>query len=319
MKVVVTGGAGFIGSNVAALLKENGHEVVVMDDLSYGNGDAVPEGIKFIDANISDFGKVFSKQDGIEAVLHFASFIAAGESVAKPEKYWQNNTIASINLLETMREIGIQKLIFSSTAAVYGNPQEVPITEDSPKNPTSPYGMTKLAVDMAISSECAAYGLAATSLRYFNVAGAHGRYGERHHPETHIIPLALAAADNGKEFTIFGTDYPTPDGTCVRDYIHVRDLADAHLLALGKLSQGKHTIYNLGNGSGFSNKEVLSMVESVTGKKLNIKYSERREGDPATLVASSELAQRELGWKPEKQSLQAIIEDAWDFYLTTRQ
>jgi UDP-glucose 4-epimerase len=314
MKVVVTGGAGYIGSNVAALLLEQGHEVIVLDNLSESQANSVPKGARFVEGNAADFTDYFSKDDGIEAVLHFAASIAAGESVQKPEKYWQNNTVGSLKLLEAMRELGIKKLIFSSTAAVYGNPETVPITEDAPKNPTNPYGMTKLAVDMAISSEATAYGLAATSLRYFNVAGAHQAFGERHNPETHIIPLALSAADLGREFTIFGDDYPTPDGTCVRDYIHVRDLARAHLLALEHLQAGQHTIYNLGNGKGFSNKEVMRAVEKVTGKSLAVKTGPRREGDPAVLVASSEKAAKDLGWKPEIPELEDIIRDAWGFY-----
>ncbi|HMH31279.1 MAG TPA: UDP-glucose 4-epimerase GalE [Methylomirabilota bacterium] len=319
MKVVVTGGAGYIGSNVAALLIEAGHDVIVLDNLSNGYADAVPEGARFVEADVADFGTVFSKDDKVEAVLHFGAFIAAGESVVKPELYWQNNTVKSLKLLEALNDLGIKKLIFSSTAAVYGNPETVPIKEDAAKNPTSPYGMTKLAADMAISGEAIAHGLAATSLRYFNVAGANQKYGERHEPETHIIPLALRAADTNSEFTLFGNDYPTEDGTCVRDYIHVRDLAQAHLLALENLEVGKHTIYNLGNGQGFSNQEVVKVVETVTGKPLKLKIGARRAGDPAILVASSVLAKDKLGWKPEKPALEDIIGDAWEFYQSTQQ
>ena len=314
MKLVVAGGAGYIGSTVAALLIEAGHEVIVLDNLSEGHREAVPAAARFVEGGVADFGKLFSAADNIDAVLHFAAFIAAGESVIKPEKYWLNNTIGSIQLLQALRELGIKKLIFSSTAAVYGNPDKLPITEDATKHPTNPYGMTKLAADMAIASESTAHGLAAASLRYFNVAGAYGRYGERHHPETHIIPVALAAADTGQPFTIFGDDYPTPDGTCVRDYIHVHDLARAHLLALDKLQPAKHAVYNLGNGQGFSNKAVVQAVETVTGKKLSIKVGKRRAGDPAVLVASSALAGKELGWKPAKPDLETIIADAWRFY-----
>lgn len=317
MKIVVTGGAGYIGGSVAALLIENGHEVTVLDNLSEGSQASIPQGATFVKGDVADFGTLFRAEDSVEAVLHFAASIAAGESMSKPEKYWQNNTINSLKLLEALRGLSIKKLIFSSTAAVYGNPIEVPITEDAPKNPTNTYGMTKLAVDMAITSECVAHGLAATSLRYFNVAGAHGRQGERHNPETHIIPLALKAADEGEEFTIFGNDYPTPDGTCVRDYIHVRDLAQAHLLALQNLQANQHTIYNLGNGNGFSNKEVLDVVQKVTGKNIKVNYGERREGDPAVLVASSELAKEKLGWAPEKTDLTEIVADAWNFLKNT--
>jgi UDP-glucose 4-epimerase len=319
MKVVVTGGAGYIGSNVAALLIEAGHEVLILDDFSEGDRLAVPPEARLVEGNVADFAELISKEEGIDAVLHFAAFIAAGESVTKPEKYWQNNLVGSLKLLEAMRTIGIKKLIFSSTAAVYGNPNEVPIKETAAKNPTNPYGMTKLAVDMAISSECVAHGLAATSLRYFNVAGAYKNYGERHRIETHIIPLALKASIDEREFTVFGEDYSTPDGTCIRDYIHVRDLARAHLLALQKLEEGRHTIYNLGNGNGFSNRDVIKVVEQVTGKQLMVKTGARREGDPAVLVASSSLAKDELGWEPEKPELKTMVEDAWRFYQATQQ
>jgi UDP-glucose 4-epimerase len=319
MKVVVTGGAGYIGSNVAALLIEAGHEVLILDDFSEGDRLAVPPEARLVEGNVADFAELISKEEGVDAVLHFAAFIAAGESVTKPEKYWQNNLVGSLKLMEAMRTIGIKKLIFSSTAAVYGNPNEVPIKETAVKNPTNPYGMTKLAVDMAISSECVAHGLAATSLRYFNVAGAYKNYGERHRIETHIIPLALKASIDEREFTVFGEDYSTPDGTCIRDYIHVRDLARAHLLALQKLEEGRHTIYNLGNGNGFSNRDVIKVVEQVTGKQLMVKTGARREGDPAVLVASSSLAKDELGWEPEKPELKTMVEDAWRFYQATQQ
>jgi UDP-glucose 4-epimerase len=314
MKLVVTGGAGYIGSNVAALLIEHGHKVIVLDNLSNGNRDAVPADARFIEADIADFGAVITPQDGIDAVLHFAALMAAGESVIKPEIYWENNTVGSLKLLSALRELGIKQLIFSSTAAIYGNPERVPIVETAAKNPTNPYGMTKLAIDMAIGSECVAHGLAATSLRYFNVAGAYQQYGERHPVETHIIPLALAAADMGTTFNVFGTDYPTPDGTCIRDYIHIRDLAEAHVLALDHLAAGQHQIYNLGNGNGFSNREVLAAVEAVTGKQLAVQEQARRAGDPAQLIASSKLAQTELGWQPKYPDLKEIIADAWEFY-----
>jgi UDP-glucose 4-epimerase len=314
MKLLVTGGAGYIGSVVAAQLTEAGHEVIVLDNLSRGQADALPTGVRFIHGDITETDRLFSPEDHIEAVLHFGAFIAAGESVEKPELYWRNNTIGSLRLLDALRTLGIKKLIFSSTAAVYGNPVRVPIVEDDPKDPTSPYGMTKLAVDMAIGSECFAHGLAATSLRYFNVAGAYDGCGERHNPETHIIPLALAAAANRMPFYLFGDDYPTEDGTCIRDYIHVADLARAHLLALGRVRPGKHAIYNLGNGRGFSNRAVIETVEKVTGKKLTVEVKARREGDPAILVASSEKARQELGWIPEKPALKEIIDDAWRFY-----
>ncbi len=319
MKLVVTGGAGYIGSTVAALLVEANHEVIVLDNLSTGHRDAVPKDARFVEGGVADFGKLFKAEDNIDGVLHFAAFIAAGESMTKPEKYWLNNTVGSLKLLAAMRELGIKKLIFSSTAAVYGEPETVPIEENAAKDPTNTYGMTKLAIDMAIASECNAHGLAATSLRYFNVAGAHEQYGERHQPETHIIPLALKAAVEDSKFTIFGDDYDTPDGTCVRDYIHVSDLAQAHLLALDALNDGGHTIYNLGNGQGFSNRAVIRAVEEITGKELKVKIGGRRAGDPAALVASSTLAEKELGWKPAKPDLTTIVGDAWQFYRATRQ
>lgn len=314
MNILITGGAGYIGSIVAAQLLEAGHEVIVLDNLSQGHEDAMPKDVRFIKAGIADVGSHIGPDDHVEAVLHFGGLIAAGESVVKPELYWHNNTVGSLQLLETMRILDIKKLIFSSTAAVYGNPTHIPITEDDPKNPTNPYGMTKLAVDMAIGSECVAHGLAATSLRYFNVVGAYHEYGERHAPETHIIPLALAAAAQQTPFYLFGDDYPTDDGSCVRDYIHVADLARAHLLALDHLQPSRHAIYNLGNGKGFSNKQVMQVVEEVTGKKLVVITKPRREGDPAILVASSTKANKELGWIPKQPSLKEMVSDAWKFY-----
>lgn len=314
MKLLVIGGAGYIGSVTSTMLIEAGHEVTVLDNLSEGHQDAIPKNARFVQGNASEIASLFSKDDRIDAVLHFGAFIAAGESMTDPEKYWHNNTLESIQLLDGMRQLGIKKLIFSSTAAVYGNPTNVPITEDEPRNPTNTYGMTKLAVDMAITSEAIAHGLAATSLRYFNVAGAYGKCGERHRKETHIIPLALAAAQQGQPFYLFGDDYPTEDGTCVRDYIHVTDLAGAHLLALENLTPGKHTIYNLGNGKGFSNKQVIAAVEKTVGKPITILQKPRREGDPAILIASSEKAKQELGWIPQKPSLEEIVGDAWEFY-----
>jgi UDP-glucose 4-epimerase len=318
MKLVVTGGAGYVGSNIAALLIEAGHDVIVLDNLSQGYEESVPEGAKFVRGDIFDFADYFSAKDKVEAIVHCAALIQAGESVTSPEKYWHNNLEGSLSLIEAMRTLGIKKLIFSSTAAVYGNPSEVPISETASKEPTSAYGMTKLAVDMVISSQCQAYGLAATSLRYFNVAGAYERYGERHKHETHIIPLALAAASSGQQFEIYGDNYPTPDGTCIRDYIHVRDLAQAHLLALDNLEIGKHAIYNLGNGNGFSNRQVIDTVQKVTGKTMKLKIGAHRPGDPALLVASSQLAKDKLGWQPLKTDLETIIKDAWDFYLSIR-
>jgi UDP-glucose 4-epimerase len=315
MKILVTGGAGYIGSVVCTRLLEEGHEVIVLDNLSQGHEESIPKGVsRFINADIRDITSSVSHEDGIEAVIHLAAFIAAGESMAKPELYWQNNTVGTLALLEGMRQLGIKKLVFASTAAVYGNPETVPIVESAPKNPTNTYGMTKLAMDMAITSESIAYGLAATSLRFFNVAGAYKGRGELHPTETHIIPIALqVASGERKVFSIFGDDYDTKDGTCVRDYIHVVDLANAAILALDKIVPNEHSIYNLGNGDGFSNRQVIAAVEKVTGKKLPVEIGPRREGDPATLIASSERARKELGWTPSRPALEDMIADAWDF------
>jgi UDP-glucose 4-epimerase len=313
MKVLITGGAGYIGSVATLVLREAGYEVVVLDNLSEGNRDAVPADVPFIQGNITDLTSVLGDHTDIEAVIHLAAFIAAGESMQKPEKYWENNTVGTLKMLSGLRELGIKKLVFASTAAVYGNPEMMPIVEDMPRDPTNTYGMSKLAMDMAITSECWAHELAATSLRFFNVAGAYKTAGERHEPETHIIPLMLRALQNDMPFTLFGDDYPTPDGTCVRDYVHVVDLAHAMVAALQRLEPGKHAIYNLGNGDGFSNKQVISAAEKVTGRKLVVEIGGRRKGDPAVLVASSEKAHRELGWTASRPSLEAMITDAWEF------
>jgi UDP-glucose 4-epimerase len=253
-----------------------------------------------------------------DAVLHFAGLIAAGESMQRPELYWDANVVGSLALLDAMRAAGVRRLVFSSTAAVYGNPVALPITEDAITTPTSTYGATKLTIDHAIASEATAYGLAAVSLRYFNVAGAlrhpAGIFGERHQPETHLIPIALqVAAGRRDKLQVYGDDYPTLDGTCVRDYIHVADLAAAHLLALDAAVPGEHKIYNLGNGTGFSNRQVVAVVREVTGHPLPVETAPRREGDPAALVASSAKAHAELGWTPARPDLAEIVADAWAF------
>jgi len=319
VKILVTGGAGYIGSVLVALLLEAGHEVVVLDNLSHGHRDAVSKGASFIEADVADIRQALIGHGDIEAVIHLAAYIAAGESMTKPELYWRNNTVATLSMFEGIMALGIRKLIFASTAAVYGDPQTIPIAEDAPKVPTNTYGMTKLASDMAITSYCLAHGLAATSVRFFNVAGAYKGWGERHPAETHIIPLAFDVASGRRQhFSLFGDDYPTPDGTCIRDYIHVADLAQAILLALDKLKPGRHSIYNLGNGSGFSNRQLIAAVEKVTGTTLPVLVEPRREGDPAVLVASSELARTELGWLPARPNLEDIVADAWRFYQASR-
>lgn len=313
MKLLVTGGAGYIGSVCAARLVESGHEVVVVDDLSTGHADAVPAGCRFVEDDLADAaGPLLA--EGFDGVLHFAAKSLVGESMADPRKYWWGNALTSMRLLDAIREAGTPRLVFSSTAAVYGQPDRVPIPESAATLPTNTYGATKLAIDHAITSYATAYGLSAVSLRYFNVAGAYDAYGERHTTETHLIPLVLQVALGRREsIHVFGEDYPTEDGTCIRDYIHVNDLADAHLLALENATPGAHKIYNLGNGIGFSVREVIEACRAVTGHPIPAESKDRRAGDPATLVASSELAQVELGWKPRHVDLEGIVRDAWEF------
>ncbi|WP_433298220.1 UDP-glucose 4-epimerase GalE [Actinoplanes sp. CA-030573] len=319
MKLLVTGGAGYIGSVTSRLLLDAGHEVVVIDNLRTGFREAVAPDATFVEKDIRDAADVLTPGAGFDAVLHFAGLIAAGESMVRPELYWHDNVAKSLALLDAVRAARVPRFIFSSTAAVYGNPVELPITESAVKAPTNTYGATKLTFDHALTSEAFAHKLAAVSLRYFNVAGAyiHDGYeiGERHDPETHLIPIALqVAAGKRAKLQLFGDDYPTVDGTCVRDYIHVEDLARAHLLALDAATAGEHRIYNLGNGNGFSNKQVVDVAREVTGAELPAEVAPRREGDPATLVASSAKARDELGWVPRKNTLQAMIGDAWTFY-----
>ncbi|MHC5702313.1 UDP-glucose 4-epimerase GalE [Streptomyces tirandamycinicus] len=311
-KYLVTGGAGYVGSVVTAHLLEAGHEVTVLDDLSTGFREAVPDGADFVEGRVQDAARhIGPSYDG---VLHFAAFSQVGESVAHPGRYWENNVGGTMALLAAMRSAGVRKLVFSSTAATYGEPASTPITESAPTAPTSPYGASKLAVDHMISGECTAHGLAAASLRYFNVAGAYGDCGERHDPESHLIPLVLQVALGTREaISVFGDDYPTPDGTCVRDYIHVADLAEAHLLAMDAISPGEHLICNLGNGSGFSVREVVETVRKVTGHPVPETAAARRAGDPAVLVASSATARERLGWTPSRADLAGIVADAWDF------
>ena len=319
MKLLVTGGAGYVGSVVTRLLLDVGHEVVVLDNLCTGHAEAVPEGAELVTAPIHDAARVLTPEAGFDGVLHFAGLIAAGESVVRPEIYWDNNVVGSLALIDAVRAARVPRLVFSSTAAVYGNPLELPITESAVKAPTSTYGSTKLAIDLALTSETIAYDLAAVSLRYFNVAGALIKpgvaIGERHDPETHLIPIALqVAAGKRDRLQLYGDDYPTPDGTCVRDYIHVEDLARAHLLALGAATPKEHKIYNLGSGTGFTNRQVVDVVREVTGHPIPVEIAPRREGDPVELVASSEKARAELGWVPAKPTLHDMITDAWTFY-----
>ena len=313
MKVLVTGGAGYIGSVVTSQLVESGHETVILDDLSKGHKAAIPEGARFVEGSLLDADRCGEVLDrGFDGVMHFAALSLVGESVEQPELYYRNNVCGTLNLLEAMGRSGAGRLVFSSTAAVYGEPEEVPIRETAPALPTNPYGASKLAVDRLISAVAGARGLAATSLRYFNVAGASGNLGENHDPETHLIPIILQAASGEREdVKVFGTDYDTEDGTAVRDYIHVEDLGRAHLLALEAAEPGEHEVYNLGNGAGFSVRQVIEAAREVTGREIRAVEAPRRAGDPPVLVASSEKAQRELGWKPEKPEISAMISDAW--------
>ncbi|WP_194904991.1 UDP-glucose 4-epimerase GalE [Catenulispora rubra] len=321
MRLLVIGGAGYVGSVTSAVLVEAGHEVTVVDDLSTGHRDAVPAGAAFRHADVLDqrqLGDVLravTEQGPIDAILHFAARSLVGESVAEPARYFRHNITTTANLLEAMRDHGIGTIVFSSTAACYGEPEATPITEDMPTVPTNPYGASKLAADQMLTFAAPAYGIAAVSLRYFNVAGAYGPQGERHEVETHLIPRLLdVAAGNAPEASVFGTDYPTPDGTAIRDYIHVRDLAEAHLLALGAATKGEHLICNLGTGTGFSVYEVLEAVRKATGAAVPAAEKPRRAGDPARLVASAERARTVLGWSPERTELAETVADAWAFY-----
>jgi UDP-glucose 4-epimerase len=320
MRLLVTGGAGYIGSVVAAQLVAAGHEVVVLDDLSTGHADAVPAGAVFIRGDLrNDAGRILA--DGFDAVLHFAAKSLVAESTAEPALYWHQNLGGTLALLEAMRQAQTPSIVFSSTAATYGEPESVPIRETAPPRPTSPYGASKVAVDTALAEHARMHGTGAVSLRYFNVAGAHqvtdgGWLGERHAPETHLIPnvLAVALSEDG-QVSIFGDDYPTADGTCVRDYIHVSDLARAHLLALSACVPGEHQIYNLGSGTGFSNREVLAACRDVTGRDIPARMAPRRAGDPAVLIASSDRIRADFGWRAGK-GLRDMVADAWTFTRT---
>jgi UDP-glucose 4-epimerase len=318
LKVLVVGGAGFIGSHMVKLLGQHNCSITVLDDLSYGHRDAVLFG-EFIEGSIADrelLNEIFQRQK-FDAVMHFASFIQVGESVFNPGIYYENNVSNSLNLLNAMINGGVNNFIFSSTAAVYGDPKQPQIDEFHPLKPLNPYGWSKLMVEQIVRDFEVAHGLKFSCLRYFNAAGADidGQLGERHFPETHLIPLVLQVASNRRpNISIFGNDYDTPDGTCIRDYVHVADICEAHWLALQALIKGnKSQSYNLGNGDGFSVKDVISAAKYVTGQQIPIKEEPRRKGDPARLVANSELARNELGWRPKYPDLNAIIESAWQW------
>lgn len=319
MNILVVGGAGYIGSHMCKYLFQKGYNPVVLDNLVYGHREAVKWG-PFIEGNMEDaslLSRIF-KDYRIEAVMHFAAFAYVGESVTDPGKYYLNNVSASISLLESMRRHHISNFLFSSSCATYGEPLEIPITESHPQNPINPYGRTKLMVEQILMDYKLAYGINYTSLRYFNAAGADpdGEIGEDHNPETHIIPLVLQVAlDQRDEINIFGDDYPTEDGTCIRDYIHVTDLAQAHLLALENMLNNKGGgIYNLGNGEGCSVKQVIETARKVTGKDIIASITGRRAGDPAVLIGSSARAVNSLGWKPQYGDIESIIETAWRWH-----
>jgi UDP-glucose 4-epimerase len=315
LRLLVTGGAGYIGSVVATQLLAAGHEVVVLDNLERGHRSAVPDAAQFVLADLRDREALErAVSDGFEGALHFAALSLVGESVSHPERYYRTNVMGTLNLLEVIYARGIPRLVFSSTAAVYGQPDEVPISEQAPPRPTNAYGASKLAVDQMIGAFCIAHGLGAVSLRYFNVAGASGDQGEDHDPETHLIPNVLRAVLGiTTHVDVFGTDYDTPDGTAIRDYIHIDDLAEAHLLALEGTREGEHRIFNLGNGSGFSVREVIEAAREVTGGDVPTREAPRRPGDPPMLVAAGEKIRSELGWKPRKPELTRMIGDAWEF------
>lgn len=321
--ILVTGGAGYIGSHAVRQLQKKGYEVLVLDNFVYGHKDIVENALKvpYVEGDIGDKDLLRSifKRGKFQAVMHFSAYAYVGESVTDPLKYYQNNIISSINLLEIMRECEIKKFVFSSTCATYGNPIQVPISETHPQNPINPYGFSKLVIEQAIKDFAKAYGLEYVIFRYFNASGADaaGDLGEDHNPETHLIPLLMyRAMEKIKEFGIYGDDYETPDGTCIRDYIHVNDLADAHVLGLEHILNGKPSdIFNLGTGNGNSVKEVLEAARTITGHKIPATIHARREGDPPRLVADSSKAKNILGWNPSRENLKEIVQSAWNWHV----
>lgn len=319
MSILVTGGAGYIGSHLVRLLKKRGYETVVFDNLSRGHIESIPEGVSFEKVDLLDYKQLLEKikQYDIEAVVHFAAFAYVGESVANPALYYVNNVNGSINLINAAKEAGIKNIVFSSTCSLYGNPLKVPISEDEPIKPINPYAKTKHMIENVLADFDSAYGMKYIVLRYFNAAGCDfaGEIGESHEPEPHLIPLVINTALGKREFiSVFGHDYPTPDGTCVRDYIHVDDLADAHLRAIEYLKkENKSDVFNLGTGDGNSVLEIIKAVERVSGKKVNLEMSPRREGDPAILVADNKKAKEILGWSPNYK-LDDVIASAWKWH-----
>lgn len=318
MKILVVGGAGYVGSHACRYLDRAGHEVWILDNLSRGHREAVLSGRLIVgDAGDIPFVTRCLKEHQIEAVMHFAAFALVGESVSDPAIYYQNNVVATLNLLEAMRSAGVSKFVFSSTTATYGEPDQVPIPETTPQNPINPYGFTKLVIEKALADYANAYGLGYAALRYFNAAGAHpdGDLGEDHDPESHLIPIVLQVAlGQRSHVTVFGNNYPTSDGTCIRDYIHVEDLATAHLLALERLRPGKGLCLNLGTGHGNSVQEVIEACRLVSGHPIPLRIGDRRPGDPAKLVADARLAQATLGWKPRYVEIAEIVATAWKWH-----
>jgi UDP-glucose 4-epimerase len=321
MRILIVGGAGYIGSHMVKTLCKQNYQVTVLDNLSTGYRDSVVGG-RFVEADLADsqvLEQLFSEEP-FDGVMHFASYIQVAESMREPAKYYRNNVLNTQNLLDAMVAHAVRYFIFSSSAAIFGEPLSLPIAEAHPKNPINPYGRSKWMVEQMLADYGKAYGLKSTCLRYFNAAGAdpEGEIGERHEPETHLIPLVLQAASGRRSHvTVFGIDYDTPDGTCIRDYIHVNDLCDVHLSALQRLwAGGQNTTYNLGNGNGFSVRQVIETAQTVVGYRIPVEYAERRVGDPARLVADSHLAQQELGWRPQYSDLATIIEHAWHWEST---
>lgn len=315
MRVLVTGGAGYIGSVTVAQLQARGHDVVVLDDLRSGHAEQVPDGVPVVKADIAEPDGYRGALDGVDACVHFAASIEAGESMRRPEDFFANNTAGTLRLLQTLTAAGVGRFVLSSTAAVYGDPERVPIAEDDTTTPTNAYGESKLLIERSLAWMTRLRGLRATALRYFNASGATEQRGEDHDPETHLIPLVLQVAAGRRDaISIFGTDYATPDGTCVRDYVHVSDLADAHVRAVERDAEPGLLVCNLGNGDGFSVREVIAVAREVTGHAIPAVEAPRREGDPAKLVASADRARDVLGWRPQHADLREIVASAWRWH-----